>query len=59
MIVEPIAFVYPAAKQTLLVFVGATPVTFENVEQQAPTVEQLASSVQIAPSVIDPVEVGN
>jgi hypothetical protein len=34
---ELIAFVYPAAKQTLLAFVGANPEVLENVEQQAPT----------------------
>ena len=54
---EPVAFVYPAAKHTLLVFFGVTPVVLEKVEQQAPTVKQLASSVQIAPSAIAPVVV--
>ena len=53
--VDPIAFVDPAAKQTLLALT-APPVSLEKVEQHAPVVLQpVSSSVQIAPSAIVPV----
>ena len=56
-IADSVAFVAPAAKQTLLVFFDSAPVTFENVEQQAPTDLQSAFIVHIAPSAIAPVGV--
>ena len=57
-IVDSVAFVEPAAKQTLLEFVDATPVTLEKDVQHALAVLQSASSLQIAPSSIVPVDDG-
>ena len=54
---DPIAFVDPAAKQTLLALVTVPLASWEKVEQQAPVVLQPAESLQIAPSAIVPVTV--